>query len=175
MNTTQLERNTHAAIDAYITDLDSYSMDQLLAKPSSDSWSIGQVYIHLWMSAKGFFFKKAEQCLSKENVETGVGKNWKGWIVFTLGKMPVAKVKMPASIAVQPREPESKEQLVAKLNEIKQMATDYIKRIPDSDPSLKVKHPFLGYLNTAEWIALCNVHFQHHEGQKKRIRKQLSF
>ena len=59
------------------------------------------------------------------------------------------------------------------LEEIKKMAATYIQRIPDSDPALKTRHPFLGWLNTAEWIQLCNIHFRHHLRQKSRLQKHL--
>ena len=128
------------------------------------------------MSAKGFFFKKAELCLSAgEGTERDKGKNWKGYLVFAIGRMPTVKVKMPGQVAVEPRQPESKEQLIAKLSEIKQLATDYISRIPSSDPSITMKHPFLGYLNTAEWITLCNIHFRHHEAQIARAKKHFNW
>ena len=170
MNTTALERKTQAVIDDYIRDLDHYSFEQLLMKPSPNEWSIGQVYIHVWMSAKNFFFKKAEQCLTREGAEQGKRKNWKGMLVFMLGKMPAVRVKMPEKVAVEPKQPESKEQLISKLNDIKQLSSLYISRIPEADPTYRAKHPIFSYLNTAEWIALCNMHFRHHEAQKQRIK-----
>ena len=175
MNTARLETKTQAVIDEYIRDLDRYTMEQLLMKPSPNEWSMGQVYIHLWMSAKGFFYKKAEQCLTKEGAEQGKSKNWKGHLVFLMGKMPTVRVKMPEKVAVEPKQPESKEQLISKLNEIKQLSSSYISRIPDADPSYKAKHPIFDYLNTAEWISLCNMHFRHHEEQKKRIRQHFGW
>jgi hypothetical protein len=72
MDTNTLEQKTLRVIDDYIRDLDSYTYEQLLMQPEPGSWSAGQVYIHLWMSAKGFFFKKAELCLtSGEGTEKG--------------------------------------------------------------------------------------------------------
>jgi len=170
MNTAKLQHKTHAVIDEYINDLHRYTFEQMLMQPTPDQWSVGQVYIHLCMSAKGFFFKKAEQCLAKEGGEQGKSKNWKGTLVFLMGQMPTIRVKMPEQVAVVPKQPESKEQLIKKLNEIKEMSSLYISRIPESDPSYKAKHPIFGYLNTAEWISLCNMHFRHHEAQKRRIR-----
>lgn len=175
MNTTQLERKTHAVIDDYIRDLDRYTFEQLLMKPDENTWSIGQVYIHLWMSAKGFFFKNAEQCLNKEGTEQGKSKNWKGVLLFLIGRMPRVKVKMPERVSVQPRQPESKEKLIEKLNEIKALSSVYIGRIKDSDPNHKTKHPIFSYLNTGEWISLCNMHFRHHEEQKQRIREHFGW
>jgi len=175
MNPQQLEKKTHRIIDAYIQELDNYTLEQLITKPSETSWSIGQVYIHLWMSAKGFFFKNADFCLKAEGTEKGKSKNWQAFLIFLFEKMPTVKIKMPSKVAVEPRQPESKEQLIQKLNDIKQLTTEYVAKIPQSDADLKTKHPFLSYLNCGEWIALCNIHFKHHKAQIKRIKSQLHF
>jgi hypothetical protein len=89
--------------------------------------------------------------------------------------MPTVKIKMPDKVAVQPRQPESKEQLVQKLSDIKALVSEFVLKIPQSDPNLKTKHPFLGYLNCAEWVKLCNIHFKHHQAQIKRINKAQGF
>lgn len=175
MNTTKLKTDTDEIIDYWIAEVKRYDIEKLNAKPAENSWSIGQVGIHLWMSAKGFFFKNAERCLSNEKTERGKGKNVWGHLVFTLRTFPAVKVKMPNKVAVEPRAPESKEYLVAKLEEIKQMAHQYIDRIPQSDSRLKTRHPFLGWLNTAEWVQLCNMHFRHHLKQKKRIERHFGW
>lgn len=175
MDTAKLEKQTHQMIDYWISELNKHSYEELLQKPAENSWSLGQVGIHLWMSAKGFFFKNAERCLSNEKVESGKGKNFYGWLVFTLKRMPTVKIKMPEKIAVEPRQPESKEQLIEKLEEVKRMSSEYIKRIPESDASLKARHPFLGWLNTAEWVQLCTLHFKHHLQQKKRIERHFGW
>lgn len=175
MNLQKLEKDTHAAIDYWIEEFKRYDFDKILAKPSEHEWSLGQVGIHLWMSAKGFFFKRAESCLNKEGAERGKSKKFAAHLIFTFKVFPPVKYEMPKSVSVQPNPPESKEKLIAKLEEIKAMASAYIKRIPESDPGLKIKHPFLGWLNTAEWISLCNIHFRHHMRQKKRIEKHFGW
>ncbi len=172
MDTAALEHKTHLVIDEYIKRLDSYTYEQITQQPAPGSWSIGQVYVHLWMSAKGFFFKKADLCLTAgEGTVKDKGKNWKGLLVFAIGKMPTVRVRMPDQVAVEPRMPESMDQLRSRLLEIRGLATDYIHRIPQADPAVRARHPFLGYLNTAEWISLCNMHFRHHEAQLRRIEK----
>lgn len=175
MDLQKLERQTNEIIDYWISEYQRYDWEQVLAKPSEKEWSLGQVGIHLWMSAKGFFFKRAEQCLNGEETVKGKGKNFSGHIIFTLRMFPPAKYEMPSSVAVIPKQPESRELLIARLEEIKVLARDFIKRIPQSDPTQKLRHPFLGYLNTAEWISLCNIHFRHHLRQKKRIEQHFGW
>jgi len=175
MNLKKLEKQTHESIDYWIDTFNQYDFDKILMKPAENSWSLGQVGIHLWMASKGFFFKNAEKCLSKEGTELGKKKKLGAHIIFTFKMLPPVRYEMPQQVSVQPKPPESKEQLIGKLEEIKTMASGYIKRIPDSDPELRTRHPFLGWLNTAEWIELCNIHFRHHKAQKKRIEKHFGW
>ena len=175
MDLEKLERQTNDSIDYWIEDFNRYDFDQLTRKPSENEWSMGQVGIHLWMSAKGFFFKNAEKCLNGEGEKNGKGKSFSGHMIYTLKMFPPVKYEMPKKVAVVPRQPESKEALINKLEDIKQSASSYIHRIPESDPSLKIKHPFLGWLNTSEWIQLCNIHFRHHLRQKRRIEKHFGW
>jgi hypothetical protein len=175
MDLNKLERETNESIDYWIDEYKRYDWEKILMKPTEDSWSLGQVGIHLWMASKGFFFKNAEKCLNKEGTEKGKSKKLAAHLIFTLRMLPPVRYEMPKQVAVVPKQPESKEQLIGKLEEIKKQAADYIKRIPDSDPELKVKHPFLGWLNTAEWVKLCGIHFRHHVRQKKRIEKHFGW
>ncbi|MBS1622890.1 MAG: DinB family protein [Bacteroidetes bacterium] len=176
MNATALEQKTHRVIDEYIQRLDHYTYEQLIQQPAPGSWSIGQVYIHLWMSAKGFFFRKADLCLTGgEGTVKAQSKNWKGILVFVMGRMPTVRVRMPDQVAVEPRQPESIEQAKAKLMEIRDIVTAYIRRLPQADLSITARHPFLGYLNAGEWVSLCHMHFRHHEAQLKRIEKEFGW
>jgi hypothetical protein len=173
MSPAALKAKINKSIDFWLKNLDSYTMEELLQKPADDVWSVGQVYIHLWMSAKGFFFKHVARIAANEKTTTGKGKNLAGWVVFTLGVFPAVKVKMPDSIAVQPNPPESKEQIVRKLNEVKTLAAEYAALLPALNKNLRTKHPFLGNLNAEEWLRLCELHCNHHQAQLKRINKAL--
>jgi hypothetical protein len=172
---TRLKDQTIEVIDKYLRQLDTYSIEQLCMQPAEGSWSVGQVYIHLWMSAKGFFFKNASQCISRQDCDTRQGKNWRGKVVFALGFMPPVKVKMPEKLAVQPYQPESKEQLVSRLNELKAQCEEAILLLHDADLNNKTRHPLLGYLNAREWLALNRMHFRHHELQISRIKRHFGW
>jgi hypothetical protein len=175
MNEKQLEKLTNNTIDYWINEYKRYDWDKIIRQPAESSWSLGQVGIHLCMSSKGFFFKNAERCLSKEGTSKGGSKKFGAYFIYVTGMLPPVRYEMPRQVSVVPRQPESKEQLIQKLEEVKMLAHQYIQRISESDPSLKIKHPFLGWLNTAEWIELCNIHFKHHLRQKKRIEKHFGW
>ncbi|MBP6732143.1 MAG: hypothetical protein KA149_08790, partial [Chitinophagales bacterium] len=124
MNLEALEKQTHKAIDYWIDEYKRLDFDKIVAKPSENEWSLGQIGIHLWMSAKGFFFKNAEKCLSKEGTESGKSKKFAAHLIFTFKTLPPVKYEMPKQVSVVPKQPETKEQLIAKLEEIKQLASD---------------------------------------------------
>lgn len=175
MDFKKVEAQTIAIISIWENEIDRYSMEQLLQKPSANSWSLGQVYIHLWMAAKGFFFKNIQRIADgDEKVKMNGRKNFAGYLVFTFGMMPSIKIEMPGSVAVQPNQPESKEQLHKRMNEVKQLVRENAARINQLNPHATVKHPFLGYLTAAEWLQLCAIHFKHHLKQKNRIKKHFA-
>jgi len=176
MNIKKVEQQTIDVINQWQSDLNNFSMEQLLQKPAENSWSIGQVYIHLWMAAKGFFFKNIQRIATNdEKVKNGGSKTFSGYAVYIFGTMPSIKIEMPTSVSVQPNQPESKEQLNARMEEVKAMVHQAVAILPSLNSNAKVKHPFLGYLSAAEWFRLCVMHFNHHTSQKQRIKKHFGF
>ncbi len=176
MKYAQLEQKTQAVIDEWLQDLDNYTIEQLLQKPAENSWSVAQVYVHLWMASKGIFFKNIERIVNgDERTKKGGRKNFAGWMVFTFGRMPSVKIEMPSSVSVQPNQPDSKETLVKRLEEVKRLVTDSILRLQNAPEDVRVKHPFLGWLTAQEWMQLCAIHFSHHRAQKQRIKKHFGW
>lgn len=176
MNIKNIENQSIEIINIWQSDLQNFSMEQLLQKPAENSWSIGQVYIHLWMAAKGFFFKNIQRIATNdEKVKIGGRKNWVGYAVFLFGAMPTIKIEMPKSISVQPNQPESKKQLNARMEEVKKLVHEAALLLPSLNPKATVKHPFLGYLTAEEWLRLSSMHFNHHTKQKQRIKKHFGF
>jgi hypothetical protein len=64
---------------------------------------------------KAFSLKMLRFVLSGETAVKGKSKKLIAYPIFLFEKMPTVKIKMPDKVAVQPRQPESKEQLVQKL------------------------------------------------------------
>ena len=133
MNLEKLEKQTHQVIDYWIDEYKRHDFEKILMKPSENEWSMGQVGIHLWMSAKGFFFKNAEKCLSQEGTEKGKSKKFAAHFIFILKMMPPVRYEMPKQVAVVPKQPESKEQLIGKLEEIKNYNIEYWLNTKSSD------------------------------------------
>lgn len=100
------------------SEINKYTEEQFLRKPSGHEWSIGQVYIHLIQSAKFFHLKQIEQCASRQGDSTNRQKTMRGKIVFALGMFLPVRVKVPPLPQYTPAQPKNKEEAAAKLSEI---------------------------------------------------------
>ena len=85
-------------LDIYSDKLNRYSEEQFLQKPDENSWSLGQVYVHVILANDHFFLKQAEKCLNKEETKNGRGKNLAGKVMFLINGFPNIKFKMPNDI-----------------------------------------------------------------------------
>lgn len=52
-----------STIDIWINALDHYDLDTLQRKPNKNSWSLGQVYIHI-LNDTNYYIHQIESCLS---------------------------------------------------------------------------------------------------------------
>ncbi|MCS6819410.1 MAG: DinB family protein, partial [Chitinophagales bacterium] len=134
MDIKELAYKTDQVIEAWQQDIDNYTIEQLLRKPSADEWSLGQVYIHLWMSAKGFFFKNIQRIADKDvSVVKGGRKNVLGYLVFLFKRLPRIKIKMPQQVAVEPMAPESKELLHKRMDEVRSLVAEWAEKVSQLD------------------------------------------
>ena len=46
--------------------------------------------------------------------------------------------------------------------------------VENSNPKIKVEHPGFSYLNAKEWYQLIEMHFRHHQRQKKELDQFLN-
>lgn len=160
------------AANYWLDEIDNYSESDFLKNPTADSWSVGQVYIHLILGSDHFFIANSAACqLGKGDLKKG-GKNKYGALIFFLKRFPPMKFNLPKS-GVQPREPESIEyvrnKLIKTIEKIQQTAGS----LNGFDTKMKIKHPGFGYLNAEEWLQLNEFHFKHHIRQKNQLDKFL--
>jgi hypothetical protein len=148
--------------------LNNYTESDLLKKVTADSWTLGQVYVHLISSVLNFHLKQVETCLaSAENREKK--KNFKGFMVFNiLNGFPPTKIKVPPSDAYTPRQPQSKKEL---LEGFEKVASGMKTTLAGFQNNLqgKTAHPALGFLSAKEWYKMIPMHWKHHLRQKKSI------
>ena len=55
----------NSTIEIWISELEHYDFDVLLVKPDSKSWSLGEVFIHLYNETK-YYCEQIEICLNHD-------------------------------------------------------------------------------------------------------------
>ncbi len=56
-----LIENFNKTIDTWIVALEQYDIEKLHARPNADSWSVGQVYMHLINEAE-YYMEQMDAC-----------------------------------------------------------------------------------------------------------------
>ncbi|CAM3419852.1 DinB family protein [Paenibacillus lupini] len=171
-STTEALQAFEAAVERYIDELGNFNMEQLLAKPSEEDWSIGQMYVHLIRSAQNLHLRNVDQCIAgSDAAPEGTGKKTEnGKKAFELGSFPPIRIRVPASPQYTPSQPESMEQLIEGLQGV-------VERMKRTEPTLNqapegntVPHPNFGALNAKEWFLLVEMHYRHHLSQLERLK-----
>ncbi|PGO34310.1 hypothetical protein CN984_03330 [Bacillus cereus] len=151
----------------YIEELEKYSIEQFRMKPSSEEWSLGQMYNHL-ISATCMQLDAITKCKTETpsvaNKKTDIGEK-----VYMIGAFPDIKIKLPDHPGYTPENPANKEGVQKHLLELITIVRKIEPTLPSIPSDCKVKHPGLGYLNAAEWFQLISMHFAHHLRQKDRL------
>jgi hypothetical protein len=154
-------------IDVWLTELDRYSFTRLCEKPSTETWSIGQIYMHL-LNAAEYQMDQVRICTSTNENEweeaSAAAKT-----MFRNNEFPDLLIKGPSSNDLTPQ-PQSKEQLInGLLNLRNEINTTILNLLSSTYYKGKTKHPGLLYFNAIEWLQFAEMHFRHHRRQKKRI------
>lgn len=150
------------------SELELYSDEQFSKKPSPESWSIGQVYGHIFTNTLNYHVKQIEQCLVSD-ANQKEKKTFSGKIIFLINSFPPVRIKVPPSPTYTPQQPESKEIIKAGMKELQEKLQDLSGEVDRTLHGGKTKHPALGYLGAREWVQLIIMHARHHLRQKKTI------
>jgi hypothetical protein len=150
------------------SELETYSDEQFKKKPSSEGWSIGQVYAHLVMGSFNYHIKQIEQCLESE-ANQHEKKTFPGRLMFFIHAFPPVRIKVPPSPAYTPQQPERKEKILAGMRLLRKKLQELSREVDAASHVGKTKHPALGYLDAREWYQLIVMHFRHHRRQKRRL------
>jgi hypothetical protein len=157
-------------IDIWIKDLERKTFAQLCARPSPQSWSLGQVGMHL-IEATNFYLEQATICMSADDHATEQMAPH-GRIMFHRNEFPDEIIEGPPSNAGTPQ-PRRKNQLMSELMTLRDRINDVGNRIAKNPSAGKTKHPGLSYLNADEWFQFAEMHLRHHLRQKRRIEEFL--
>jgi len=153
-------------IDIWISALEQYSFIQLCTKPSSTTWSIGQVYMHL-LDDTQFYIDQIKVCLAT-NDHSSENASPHGKTMLLNNDFPNEILEGAPSNAYIPQ-PHSKEKLMNDVLNLKVEMNKVAVMISESSFSGKAKHPGLNYFSAKEWVQFADMHFRHHLRQKKRI------
>ncbi|TVR84522.1 MAG: DinB family protein [Saprospirales bacterium] len=173
METTQILLKFREHVHIWKVTADNYELSDLKKKPKDSSWSLGQVCMHVIMAHEKFFMTNAQKCLQKKGTKTRRGKNIMGKFIFLLKSIPPVRLKMPKSVAFEPPQPESKEQLHQRFDQMVAMMEEVERQLADADLTIKTRHPALGMMNALEWFKGAEMHIRHHFMQMKRLEKFL--
>ena len=161
-----LIENFNRTIDTWIKALENYDFDQLTARPSPTSWSIGQVYMHL-LDDTSYYIDQIQVCVTSHDhavdQATSAGK-----IMLLNNDFPDELLEGSPANAYMPQ-PESKDQLMMDLLNLKVTMNNAAALISESPFHGKTKHPGLDYFSANEWLQFADMHLRHHLRQKKRI------
>ncbi len=164
-------QQTQDVMNVYITSLENYTDDTFFMKKDENTWSVGQMYEHIFVSSQ-FFLYQASNCISERKGQIGGNKTDIGQNIYQYGSFPPIKIKIPE--AYQTPEPlvsktrmEYNLLLVDMLFKMEKM----IEILEKSNLEYKVNHAICGFLNALEWYKMVHLHAKHHFIQKKELEQ----
>lgn len=153
-------------INTWLNELELYDFTELCIKPSLNSWSLGQLFVHI-IEATEYFIEQAKICASN-NDNSNEEATPEAKRMFFNNEFPDIKIDGPPSNDLT-EQPQNKDQLVKGLLNLKDEAKSLEKFIVDCAFIGKTKHPGLNYFSAKEWLQFANMHLRHHFRQQKRI------
>ncbi len=165
----EIFRNFEDVASTWIQELERYTPEQFLRKPSLEEWSIGQVYRHLLQSANDMQLRNMEECLAGNGTPSTAGRTPAAESIFATGSLPPIQIKVPPSPYYTPRQPESLQSVRREMEHLIDVMRSASERVPGHDPTMTIAHPALGPLNAGEWYWMVAMHFHHHLRQKERL------
>lgn len=166
-----LIQNFNHTVDIWIKELDKYHFHTIRIKPSPDTWSMGQVYMHLIADTK-FYLSQIEYCIASNNHATEEATP-QGKIMLQNNDFPNEILEGAPENRYLPQ-PFDTGQLRNDLLSLRSAMNKFAEVISQSSFKGKAKHPGLGFFSAHEWLQFADMHFRHHLRQKKRIDDFLS-
>ena len=150
--------------------LENYDHARLIIQPDPESWSIGQVYVHL-MDETGYYFQQCLDCLAGGGSARGKMTE-EGKKLFRMRGLPDEKISGPANV-YNVHQPVDKVSLRAGMMELKRQVNELGEKVRFMKISCKTKHPGLGWFGAVDWYRFAEMHLRHHVRQKERIDRFL--
>jgi hypothetical protein len=165
-STETLIDNFNRTIDTWIEELDRYDFATLCKRPSSQRWSLGQIYTHL-LNETRFYIGEIRRCsATDENAMEAPSPT--GKMMLWNDDFPDEALDGPATNSTMPQ-PTSKDQLVNDLLMVRVEMNEAYLLLSESVYEGKTKHPGLDYFSAEDWLQFAEMHLRHHFRQKKRV------
>jgi hypothetical protein len=158
-------------IDSWLETLEQYSYDKFIIKPDRESWSLGQVFMHL-VNEMQYYITEIESCL-QHNDNASEKMKEQAVNLFAINAFPDERMKGEPGSTSKIQQPSGKSQLQAEMIEIRSRMNQLWVDISRNESNGKTMHPGLGYFNAREWFQFAEVHLRHHLRQKARIEEYL--
>jgi hypothetical protein len=139
-------------------------------KRDKESWSIGQLYMHL-LDDTNWYFDQIEIALQDIDHQFEPTSE-KAKQILERGSFGGEKIKGDPQAAAKVLQPKSPEYLLNELQQLKNRAIVLWEKIRNN-PTGKSKHPGLGYFNSLQWLQFAELHLRHHLKQKNSIEEML--
>ena len=166
MELTKLIHDFNNSVDHWIMELNQYNLKDLMRKPATNSWSLGQVYCHIILETT-FFLQQVRICASTtENSTEEASAEAKA--MFKENAFPDIALQGPPSNNNVPQ-PDSIEDLREQLLSLKIEARLLVSLLQSEQSTGKTRHPGLNYFGATEWLQFAEMHLRHHFRQKARI------
>lgn len=169
MNTTQ---DTQAKIEKlfsyYIQEIDRYNDTQFEHKESPDTWSLAQMYEHIY-SASSFFMYNINNCLQQQKGSTEGDKTQMGEMLYNFGSFPNQKIKQPKEWTTGAPASKTRDECKQQWANLLTQLLDAANTIEADDNNYKTHHVVFGRLNSLEWYQQIEMHTRHHLHQKKEL------
>lgn len=148
---------------------DAVPADQWRLRPGKDCWSAGELTGHLIMIER-LIISRTDKALRKPPKEVPFFKRFH--LPMAVAESRVIRLKTP--VPLDPQIVREKEEMLAELRQVRERTLAFIEETMGRDLSrYRMKHPFLGSLNTYEWFQLIASHEIRHLKQMKEIAGSL--
>lgn len=154
-------------IEIWINELDSFTIDQILVKPDSKSWSLGQLYQHIIDETTWYHEQLEISLVDKENVNKKTSKEAN--TLLERGSFENKRFQGDPFISENVKQPTSITRLISDLEKLKRDSAKIVDKMQNITYYGKSEHPGIGFLNGFEWLQYSEMHMRHHLKQKRRI------
>jgi hypothetical protein len=169
-------KNFETIAKFWLAELEKYNEEPFKKKPDEKSWSLGELYAHLYQSTL-YYLKNIDFCIEKKEGQTGGSKNFKGKLTYLQSGFLPVKYRLSINEKHPPEMPEDimamRDKLI-KLMKLMYLTAEKIEGLSKEDLKYKTKNPGFGFLNANEWYQLAEMHFRHHAKQKNRLETFIS-